>query len=371
MSELLERQSVFRRSMVDDLRNKLFGPVDSTDQTALRVDPLMQFATGVLFPQSLSFSESESMVEKSADEIVYSEDLLDEPMSGLEVSGGDFASEASEATEPLNLANEFSPSAAGITFRVLSNSAVRFQLSGATYSSVREFQESGAARTVWKREPFKHTLSLELTKRGSYDPIPIPTSRGRLVLRVISRPGNSDTNVVSAMLVNESISPDKPKSEDCFFQISIVVRGVEGTPTFFPIDRSFGGSDDQETRHMDLLYRHRQAFALGHGTASDWNRDEQFSALGKTDMVCTAAMPEYELKPIRPREKTFRNNEPFETSMGYLFEGDGSVDPTASIVIKLNALIDDYDAWILQQAKEPIPDGLAAAAQENLEKCRD
>ena len=370
MTDFTQCHSTFREAIVEDLESKLFGPTEPSDKSKLNVDPLQQFGTGVLFPQKLPVSDIDALSEQDAPEAADLTDAIDAEMDTSNVKALETDSNVSEIIEPLNLANEFSPSAAGISFRVRSGMAIRIIVTGATYSSSQETNEEGRSRRVWNREPFFGCFELSVTQAGAQDPQRVVTERGKLLLRVTVRKGHDGSFVVSAMLVNESIASDKPKCEDCFFQAALKVQEIDSKASFLPIDRAFGESDDTELRQMDLLYRHRRTFALGHGTASDWNRDERLSEGGSTDMVRTAALPRYELKPISPRIRTYRTEDPFETSMGFLFDAGGAVNVEAAIVEKLHALIYDYDAWINDQEKQEIPASLARAASENFMKCR-
>ena len=371
MKDFTQSHSIFRSAIVNDLESKLFGPTVPDDQSKLLIDPLQQFGTGVLFPQKLPISDIDAVSEQDVPEANELIDVVDAESknSGVKELGVD--PYASEVTEPLNLANEFSPSAAGISFRVKPGTVIRIAVTGATYSGSQEVEIGGHNRRVWTREPFNENFEVSVTQDGSQDPLRVKSKRGILLLRVTVRRGHDNSFLVSAMLVNQSIAPDKPKCEDCFFQAALVAREINSMASFLPIDRTFGESDDKERRQMDLLYRHRRAFALGHGTASDWNQDELLSEGGSTDMVRTAALPQYELMPINPRVRTYRTEEPFETSMGFLFDAGQAKIVDAAIVEKLHALIDDYDVWINDQEKQEFPASLMGVASENIGKCRN
>ena len=111
----------FRASLVQLLRRQLFGPsigdgdVDLVE--LLTVSPLQLYATGVLFPQRLVQNLLEGGLEPmGGDETDPVEgDLTQiEVKEGKRVSGGAAdGGESSEEREPLNLANDFSPSACG------------------------------------------------------------------------------------------------------------------------------------------------------------------------------------------------------------------------------------------------------------------
>jgi hypothetical protein len=163
-----------------------------------------------------------------------------------------------------------------------------------------------------------------------------------------------------------------PLNEDAFFQVAFSIRESEGRPVFMPIDRDYGVADDDELASMELLYRHRRAFALGHGVAGDWNRDEALSSAGKTDWVRTSTIPIYDLKPIKPRETPFAQ-ESLQLSMAFYCDGNGTNQPERDIIKALNVLADDYVSWIdqIETSLNSFEPRLKSAALKNLANCRD
>ncbi len=370
MTENPNDHVAFRKGMVDDLVSKLFGPANSADTGYLRIDPLQQYATGVLFPQRVPQAALEDLGETLHED---SEDAFEddnESNMGDNSKTSAPAEGVSDVAEPLNLANEFSPSALGLSFRLDRGAELIFTVRCATYGRADDPETPG--RKGWQREPAEQEVKLRIATIGRHDPISISTIRGRLSLRVVTREDTEDKNIVSAMLVNDSpLTEGKPKSEECFFQASIEVRARSGSRIFHQIDRTFGNVGDSELEELDLLFRHRRAFALGHGTATDWNRDERLSMQGRTDMLRTRALPQYEVKPVRPREHSYAKNAAFDFSMGFLFDGGGAADPVTSITEKLDQLANDYAIWIEERAQEEIPKEVSDASARNLGKCRE
>ena len=358
--------SDIRTGMADDLETKLFGPLDPENAEVITIDPLNYYSTGILFPQKVllvGLDEAEAETGETEQEVTEA-DLKD---SGKQVDKWSSAASASDVSEPLNLANEFSPSALGLTFRTHSGARIIFRISAATYHE--EANPEVPNRTVFRREPVSETVAVETGDVGIIDPIPITTPRGQLSLRLITRI-DGDKRTISAMIVNDTVMPaDKPHRRDCFFQVSLQVQSVDGNAVFDPIDKVDGGLKDEETEELDLLYRHRLGFALGHGVAADWNRDEKFSRLGRCDQLWTSSLPRYEVKPVVPRENTFGEGQPFELSMGFLFDGGGGSNPSDAILDRLETLADDYATWITERASDEIPDRLKPASLRNLGKC--
>ncbi|WP_375428432.1 helicase-related protein [uncultured Sphingomonas sp.] len=386
----------FRDALVDRLVRQLFGPLPTDEEAerteTLTVSPLQLYATGILFPQRVV---QETLEDSRAEEAVDGVEL-DAPREVIDLNGGaggEGRSEAGDAVperEPLNLANEFSPSAAGLSFCLAAPATLRFTATFGLYDQGRTTEvhpragETGlngkpfpAHRevTAWKRRHFERTVEREVgTDLGSLAAIPLDDDK-RLSLRLTVRRRADGIIVVSAMLVNElrSDGVKAPSSGDVFYQAGLGVTETLGSAVFLPIDRSVAeASSDPEVASLDLLYRHRRAFALGHGTASDWNRAERLSEAGATDLVRTAAVPSYDLKPIVPREASFRGATPLNLAMGYLFNGDGTSAPEGAILIVLRTLADDYESWIAVQdgTAQRLAGSMKKAAESNLENCR-
>lgn len=385
----------FREIMLRDLQHQVFGPSltdDGRRNEVLTVAPLQLYATGVLFPQKLPQEtiEDVGVENNNIQQLPEEGDLSDPAADSLKSrrSGKPSDAGSTEDQEPLNLANEFSPSAAGISFRIGEAARLSVRIGFGTYG-VRTRQEphpragevgmDGVPRPQTRTVPeyFRtdHEVSLTLEidlLSDALPPIEVPGTDGGLRLHVSSRKRADDTLVISTMLVNQKVATEKHvANEDAYFQVEISVKDSEGKAIFLPIDRGFGaGGDDSELASMELLYRHRRAFALGHGVAGDWNRDESLSENGATDLVRSAAIPTYDLKPIRAREEAYKESN-LNLSMGFFFDADGTAEPEAKIVASLEVLARDYEAWIRDAEHEAgkLDPRLKGAADANLKNC--
>lgn len=387
----------FRDAMVRQLERQVFGPTRDADETQrrerLEVAPLQLYATGVLFPQkALQNAIEDSADEETAEDatggdledVVEVDDKGDRPDRGGE-RGGD------AEREPLNLANEYSPSALGISFRIERPVDIRVVISYGVYHGVKIRRDHPRAGQIgadgkpfpphidgqgYQRTPFQFEHIIRVgDKIGALAPLPIAGEGHKLKLHVTTRRRTEDASiVVSLMAVNhhQTGSSQHPRNEDAYFQVELSATAVDGDPVFKQIDRQFAEApDDEEVESMNLLYRHRRAFALGHGVAGDWNRTETLSEAGHTDLVKTAAVPTYELKPIRPREDAYIAGRELSLSMSYLYDAFGAVEPEKAIVAALRTLADDYRAWIADQRREAadLPSAMRAPAERNLDSC--
>lgn len=357
-----------RTAMVNDLESKLYGPNDPEETGAIRLNPLQLYATGVLFPQRVLIPESDMPVNESDDTApLVDGDLSD--ASGAKSAGSETekTDRTTDATEPLNLANEFSPAAMGLTFKVPVGSELQCRIRAATYRS--EPDPDRATRLKYVREPIDVSVTVSADKFGVLEPFNIPTPRGKLSFELIAR-RNDGQAIISAMLVNKATSGERsPKYDACFFQVNLEICAPDGSSVFEPIDRQEGGVQDDELEQLELLYRHRRAFALGHGVAADWSREEEYALDGRCNMIRTASLPQYEVQPVEPRSRHYIGGTDFNLSMGFLYSGGDGPDPVGAILDVLTGLADDYAAWIADLAKDDIPDHLRPASNGNIENC--
>jgi hypothetical protein len=385
--------------MVDKFRKELFGPIstDSDEEKGelISVAPLQLYATGVLFPQravqDLMEGSSSSEEDVTEEELETSEDLEDVAYGDTGRKSGRISDEGASTneSEPLNLANEFSPSAAGVSLRIGEPGRLSVRVSFGTYKPEKTSEPHPRAGqtaldgtafpetrevTGHRRTHHESTITIDVPESsGQLEPIDVESPELDLKLHVMVRHRVDETYVVSVMAVNHKVMGDQltPHTEDAIFQIFMEIRNPDGEAVFLPIDRDLGNASDDELASMELLYRHRRAFALGHGVAGDWNRDEALSETGVNDMVCASSIPIYDLKPILPRKLAFDKSS-LNLSMSFLFEGSGGEEPEQEIFDALGALARDYELWI-EDVEEQIPTltgNLRDAAGRHLENCR-
>ena len=239
----------FRSQLLRDLRRQLFGPTPNGDDEdlgeTLNVSPLQLYGTGILFPQKLSQNLLEDSVER-AQPAPSDGDLPNLPdlESGRRTATPDDTT--SDDREPLNLANEFSPSASGISFRLKQPARLVFVISYGTYELIRVFEpHPRAGSTGADGRPFPDTREVPAYQRthheqaveieiggvkGSLEPISVEGSSEALKLHLTVRERSDHTLVVSAMLVNHRMTgPSAPPScDDVFCQVSLTVRHADG-----------------------------------------------------------------------------------------------------------------------------------------------
>src|SRR5262249_20913832 len=150
------------------------------------------------------------------------------------------------------------------------------------------------------------------------------------------------------------------KAADCFFQVGITMAAADGQALFCEYkvlgrvsEASSDDPDQLEEASLELLYRKRKAFAVGHGTSVDW--DDEID--GHVKRVSTATIPRVKVPPVEPRSAGGD-----ELSMYYLSRANGTVPPEA-IPTTLGQLAADYQRWIEEQNTDDVPKYLQEAAK--------
>lgn len=161
------------------------------------------------------------------------------------------------------------PSSAGFTAAVDPTYAeLEVEASWGRYTKVDnpDPTATGALQRLWQRHPAGGSTSIALAE-GEITPFAPDPGQPDVLVRGRCTP---HCWLVTLFLVNEQLPAASNIDERWLFQIELAVRAVDGSAPFvgrqlaLPADI---GSTDPELRHLDLLYRDRVEFAVGHGVA--------------------------------------------------------------------------------------------------------
>jgi len=402
----LEKYKKHRKHLVDSMSRELFGPDQNSPEDQqneeLEISPLLIYGAGILFPKKQPHERLEGHAEEADAE---PENLLDDENSendldqvpeindGGNVTSTSVATDAGIEEQPLNLANEFSPSALGITFKVQGTPQLETKISFARYDTVQKKEAHPKAgeqkldgtpypdhltKTIYQRIPRLETIKVSTDFNDSPNlKIPIPGTEDLLKLHATLRSKQNHEPVISLMLVNhnELAGTTETAVKDTYFQIEFEVADSDGKAIFVPIEIPIGNSVPSEIASLDLLYRHRKTFSLGHGCAGDWHRSNEVDQSQRTNRVSTATIPCYEVQPIEAREKPF-SVKALDLSMYVLSGGDKETDERKTdikIINSLEQLCLDYELWIKEQTgvAENLDAGHSETADKHLGLCRE
>ena len=365
----------FRDDLIGVLRRELIGPEEpfegrgdnSPSPDVLVESPVQRYCAGILFPARQSIDEVEDSADRDGDQVSSAavpdnapEEQSDE--KGRRSGAEDGMRDAYDET--VRLANEFFPSAIGLTFIAeIPAGGLLVRPRAAIYES----KPSTDPKTKL-REWHRIVLSLK--------PVPLIVDPGKangmdetevaesLKVRSLYHRRADGTWLVTVTLLNtREAPPDALRSgADCFFQVGFDVHDPNEGFVFREYRTVSRSLRDPEEARLELLYRNRRAYAAGHGCAADWGveRDD------RTNWVATSIIPAFKVAPVEPR--TAGGD---ELNMYFLSGAEEKVQPEQILAV-LENLPNDYEGWIkLCEAEVPkLPERIRAAAESNMKECR-
>lgn len=376
-----------RKEIVEYLRKEIIGPspgfpaIQLNKEEMLRPQdpPRLRYSAGILFPL-----KSEPVGQQDIDENDLREfdagpsDGAGETsiVDGAEISdSGNPVDQQPETDLDLNLANQYLPSAMGVSALIRIPRQLIVKIEAARYEK-GEMPGFGRAKSntnstswAWLRKPLVATVvfdSSELLGKSviSLDrPVVIENSNSKLMVNVVSRPyrdGRAEENLrlTTISLINRNESPRTSNDELCFFQCRFEVSAPDAQSCFleYPDHRYI---EDPEERSLRFLYRKRKVFAVGHGCACDW----QEHSPGCCTRIWTESLPSYELRPI---EHVDLQN--VSLSMQTLSEGGPEAIRLCEILAR------SYANWVDGQKQQladqlEVPPEFLEVAKANLDLC--
>jgi ribosomal protein L24E len=189
-----------------------------------------------------------------------------------EVDSGESSAEEGEAEAGSLPSRSLAPSSMGLTFCVDSETeSLQVEASWGHYrrgASEVLVTETGQAKTVWIREPAGGSVALTLRSELFDGLLPDP-QRPDVVLEGRIRRSDDGHWIVTLFLVNRQTKPDQNVDEAWLFQPELVIRGVDGASVFRRrrMTELGGGGEAGERAILEMLYRKRVEFAVGHGVS--------------------------------------------------------------------------------------------------------
>jgi len=376
-----------RQEIIDYLRRELVGPAPGFPAIQLNKEemlrsqdpPRLRYSTGILFPLRSEAPSQEDFDEKESAEFdaAPSEQASESPTveeSRLADSGNP-VDQQPETDADLNLANQYLPSAMGVSALIRMPKQLVVTIEVAQYEKVeitgfgRPTPSGDSSASSWLRKPIIAKATFESPELlGSSvvrleRPVEIPNSASKLAVNIVSRPRkdasqNNDVRLITITLINRNESARTSSDELCFFQCRFTVSAADSVCCFLEYP-DYKHTEDPEERTLHFLYRHRKVFAVGHGCSSDWLEDTP----GQCSRVWTEVLPIYEIRPIEHVELpnvSFSMNE-------LSHEGPEAITLCES-------LAKAYGNWIGEQSqrlRDPreVPPEYRDVAETNLRSC--
>ncbi|MDO4239352.1 helicase-related protein [Micrococcus sp.] len=302
------------------LRNAYIGP-ESGPEEVLRADPSLQYAVGMLFPQDAVVSDAPT----SAD-----------------VEAGDVEDEST-------LAEEWRPSSAAISF-VTDATELLISVAFGAYTPVQG-QDTG--KPEWKRKP----IELDDIRLTSDDPSPAVKSAAGLELEIgaLWRPFKGRKLVtVHVRNLQSAVGGPHPTPEDrvknarnTIYQLDFAVETLDGAVHDYDVDSRY--MTDMESRELQMRFRHRRTFAVGHGLAARW---DAVPVGEECRRVWLDAVPAHVVRSVAGAE--IPEDDPASGALS--IDALGRLDTDAGSALQsMSAFVDRYERWVREE-RERIAD---------------
>ena len=371
--DIRELRVAFRDELIGALRRELIGPEEpfcgregDPPPDVLVESPVQRYCAGILFPARQPNDENEDSADGGdpAGPAAPPENTPEEPSEEKGRRSGAEDKMRDAYDETVRLANEFFPSAIGLTFIAeVPAGGLVVRPRAAVYESKPPSDPTSKLRE-WHRVvlPLKPVpLTVDPTLPSGMGEVEVAEN---LKVRHLYHRRADGTWLVTVTLLNAKQAPaDALRSgADCFFQVGFDVRDPDGKFVFHEYRTASRSLRDPEEARLELLYRNRRAYAAGHGCAADWGQERD----DRTDWVATSIIPAFKVAPVEPR--TTGGD---ELSMYFLSGADGKVKPDR-IVAALENLPRDYEDWVKAREAEvaKLSERLRGAAAGNLTECR-
>lgn len=367
---------------LEESRGKFYDSL--TDQEIISSGtPLTRYGIGVLHGGgniSVATSQEDTDLTQVAGISHHAEDDFGRPVEVLTSRG---RAEADSDDFDLTSANTFKPSSMAISFqcKVSQSGLIRLQVDCAYYDRISA-KIPGISKPVdwWVRHPLtlEASLSGDLLIERTHILTTVPTTPNQANPRItptvqfFSRPvpnsADPSLRLVTIALVNQ-VSGAGPGN--ALFQMSFSIMPGNDL-TIEPYQEAIPTSLDPEEQSIELLYRKKRTFAVGHGCAAEWTTNE---AGNSVNLLRAAAMPAYEVVSLTPNvyltdsqgrylRDALGNRQALTISMQELALGN----PDADAQVQL--LLDSYSDWINARNSEiqDLPKKYHSAAKDHMMK---
>ena len=363
------------------IRSYMIGPgrlADGKWDTEEVLDPNMKpmrlYASGIIFPKQLKMEKDGNLDAAQSGAVQDGTTVKDRLICNKKV--GRESSAAAQDDFEANRANDFKPSAMGISCVIEPTAGMTIRVAGATYGLVTITNPNGENVRSFKRTPFQWPFEIteshlkRLLKERTLDkpqPVVIASTSAKAAIHVYLRdPGQHAREVsksamlLTATLLNETTSDGKEKedNERCLYQCELSIVSPRGINCILAYPE-FETQSDDESKSLNMLYREQRSYAMGHGCAANWSTPD---SSGRCESVWAESMPRFELAPTVPTQL-----EGVPLLMKDISEGNAE-----SIAKICEKLCEKYSNWIVQtHAKtQLLPSKHHDAATRHISACR-
>lgn len=359
--ELAYIRELLQLAVMDDLLGPAGGPHERIVDMGVRD----RYLVGKLAPQEVAERGQDFPVdaETAGDD---EEDLVVKAAAGTIDSPSVKSTPDKEGADEVDAVNNQSlvPSSLGFTFCVAGDIAeIELEARWGRYERsedheivrVRKNKETGAEvqvkAKVWQRVPCGGKIKLVLNE-GPVGLMAPDTDNPNVKIQGSIRAKNSNGDrLITLFMVNAQSEPDSNRDSAWLFQPELIVRAAAGA-----VDQAIFrrrpiqdvNAFDSEREALEMIYRNRVEFAVGHGVAVGATEADDVT---RATEVRTIVMPQYEVQ-VTETPGLDPSDRPAMRAMvdsGLLdMERLAKLD-VVDLVHALNMLTDDYAVWIAEQ----------------------
>lgn len=312
------------------VRGTLQGPKAGEDEE-IRRSPLESYCSAILTPATATLATDQ-------------EDNLD----GLPALGAlpemQTESEIDEPATERNAHAEILPtSSIGLSFLVTHDAHLEIAIKGGTYSRQEDKSNAGQGLPRWRRQGFEARCTFIPPNQQATVVQSVPDCQADISVRWRKHARNW---LVTIALVNRRPIGGGPRyfeelAKVSFFQTALSCTPIQGR--ILPYPRLEGVHLTPDEEELELQYRDRKVFAIGHGVAADW----EFDKAGAVKEVAACFLPAVEVPLV-----TTNNPDLPERAMDLSFLAECDKRPE-EVIGELDAFVGRYAAWVDAESKAP------------------
>ena len=375
-------RELLQLAVVDDLLGPAGGPYERIVDMSVRD----RYLVGKLAPRDDAQGGIEGLEGPLAEEDV--EEPTDPIVPGQHEPGAEFGTATgrvepeSDSSDEIDAASNQSlvPSSFGMTFCVDGDAeCIEVEARWGSYERVpnnehEQTRLNGQKAKVWQRIPCGGKLVLPLTEGGIPNQAPDANRPAVRIQGSIRAKNANGDRLVTLFLINTQKEPDINRDTAWLFQPELIVRAeAEASKRAIFRRRPVLDADgsDPEREALEMIYRNRVEFAVGHGVAVHAETADDVTLATE---VRTTVLPQYEVQVTetpgldpadRPAMKEM-------VASGLLDMQRLATLEVTELVDALNVLTKDYAAWIAEQRVRIGEDviGYDTSAAQALDRCQ-
>ncbi len=394
---LIKDQAYIRELLQLALKDDLLGPAEGPREQIIDMGVKERYLVGRLAPLDTEAAESPVPLEEGAGDD-------EESVPGMHEPGAEFCTTTGRVDSDADVADEIDvssnqslvPSSMGFTFCIDADvDQIELDIRFGRYERVandmhdhtrpfnRKLKDADGNKIgieadetkvkVWQRFPCGGKLLLPMVEGFIPHQAPDSTVPEVRVQGSIRAPNANGDRLVTIFLVNAQKEPETNRDAAWVFQPELIVRAPtnESNKAIFrrrPVLTPTGV--DPERDSLEMIYRNKVEFAVGHGVAVHATPAED---LTRALEVRTIVIPEYEV-PVTETPGERPEDRPEMQRMvkeGWLDMQTLSALGKDELVTALSVLTNDYASWIKEQELRIGVDvnGYDHQARDSLQKC--